>query len=76
MGMISSVINPMDEIDETRIISENQEIDWNYVFLGDNPAAAVAAFVINQGVVIAIAVFLIRRWSKKWNMQFYAQSQN
>ncbi|MDH3656838.1 MAG: hypothetical protein OEM77_01710 [Nitrosopumilus sp.] len=76
MGMVSSVINPMDEIDETRIISENKEIDWNYVFLGDNPAAAVASFVINQGVVIAVAVFLIRRWSKKWNLQFDAQSQN
>ena len=74
MGMVSSVINPMDEIDETRIISENQEIDWNYVFLGDNPEAAIASFVINQGVVIAVAIFLIRRWSKKWNMQFYVQN--
>jgi hypothetical protein len=71
--MVSSVINPMDEIDDERIILENQEIDWNYVFLGDNPEAAVAAFVINQ-VVIAVAVFLIRRWSKKWNMQFDAQN--
>lgn len=74
MGMVSSVINPMDEIDESRIISENQEIDWNYVFLGENPEAAVASFVINQVVVLAVAVFFIRRWSKKWNMQFDTQS--
>jgi hypothetical protein len=73
MGMVSSVINPMDEIDETRIISENQEIDWNYVFLGENPEAAIAAFVINQIVVLGVAVFFIRRWSKQWNKQFDAE---
>jgi hypothetical protein len=73
MGIVSSVINPMDEIDEARMITDNGEIDWNYVFLGDNPEAAVASFMITQGVSISIAVFLIRRWSKKWNMQFDAQ---
>jgi len=69
---ITSVINPMPEIDEydEKLFLENQEIDWGYVFLGNNPEVAIALMVINQGIVLAIAVYVIRKWSKKWNLQF------
>ena len=75
---ITSAINPMPEIDEydEKLFLENQEIDWGYVFLGNNPEVSIASMVINQGIVLVIAVYVIRRWSKKWNLQFDAQSQN
>jgi hypothetical protein len=73
---ITSVINPMPEIDEydEKLFLKNQEIDWSYVFLGDNPEVAIASMVINQGIVLVIAVYVIRKWSKKWNLQFEYQN--
>lgn len=71
MSIISSTVNPMpDESDMEKLVLENQEINWEYVMLGENPEVTIAAIIINQAVVFAVAVYLIRRWSKKWNMQF------
>lgn len=72
LSMITSAINPMPEIEEydEKLFLENQEIDWGYVFLGGNPEITIATMVITQGIVIGVAVYIIRKWSKKWNMQF------
>jgi hypothetical protein len=72
LSTITSVINPMPEIDEydEKLFLDNEEINWSYVFLGENPEVAIASMVITQGIVIGVAVYIIRRWSKKWNMQF------
>lgn len=72
LSVIIEAINPMPEVDEydEKLFLENQEIDLGYVFLGDNPEAAIASIVIQLGVAFALPVYLIRRWSKKWNLQF------
>ena len=71
MSIISSTVNPMpDESDMEKLVLENQEINWEYAMLGENPEVTIATTIINQAVAFAVAVYLIRRWSKKWNMQF------
>ena len=69
MGAIYPLGQPND-ID--KIMLENQEIDWSYMFLGENTEAGIASWIIYQGIVYALAVYLIRRWSKKWNLRFEA----
>jgi len=56
--------------DYDKIFMENQEIDWGYIFLGDTSEDEIILGIIFQVVVLALAVFLIRRWSKNWNKQF------
>ena len=71
MSIISSAVNPMpDESDMENLVLENQEINWEYAMLGENPEVTITTIIINQAIVYAVAVYLIRRWSKKWNMQF------
>ena len=71
MSIISSAVNPMpDESDMDKLILENQEINWEYAILGENPEVTIATTIIYHAVAFAVAVYLIRRWSKKWNMQF------
>lgn len=69
LSMVMGVVNPIPETDEynQKIFLENQKIDWEYAILGDNPENAIASFVIHNIVAYALAVYLIRRWSKKWN---------
>ena len=43
--------------------------DWAHLWFGPNPELGITLFVIDWGLSYAIAVFLIRRWSKKWNEQ-------
>jgi len=71
MSIISSAVNPMpNESDMDKLILENQEINWEYAILGENPEVTIATTIIYHAVAFAVAVYLIRRWSKKWNMQF------
>ena len=71
MSGISSAVNPpMQEIDEDRIMTIHGDINWEYLMLGENPELTIATTIIYQVVVFAVAVYLIRRWSKQWNLQF------
>ena len=71
LSIAMSAVNPMPETDDyDEIFLENQEIDWSYAILGSNPNAAIVSIVIYHVVAYALAIFLIRRWSKKWNLQF------
>lgn len=74
ISLISSVINPMhNSFDEEKFFLENQEINWQYAFLGENPSLTIAMTIIYQAIVLAVAVYIIRRWSKNWNSQFNLQ---
>ena len=66
---LSEVFPLAQPSDYDKIMLEDQ-IDWGYVFLGDNPDDAVASWIIYHVIIYAIAVYLIRRWSKNWNIQF------
>lgn len=70
--LIQSIINPMDESTTyyEKIYSEINGYDWSYAILGSNPELSIASIVIHNAIAYAIAVYLIRRWSKKWNQSF------
>jgi hypothetical protein len=69
-GISSAVNPPITEIDEDRLMTIHGEPNWEYLILGENPELTIATTIIYQAVDLAIAVYLIRRWSHKWNMQF------
>ena len=74
LSMIMGAVLPTHQADDyEKMILDNQEIDWDYVFYGDEPGTTIASWIIYQGIVYALAVYLIRRWSKKWNLQFDAK---
>ena len=67
---LTSVINPANEYDPDNLMTIDGQIDWGYAILGENPALAIASSVIYQGIVFAVSVYVIRKWSKEWNLQF------
>lgn len=74
MSLISSVVNPMaDTRDEEKLLLDNQEINWEYAMWGENPEGAILTAIIYQAILWALAVYLIRRWSKQWNAQFNSE---
>ena len=71
LSVAMETINPIPKDERyDLILLENQEINWEYVFFGEDPGRVIASLVIYQAIVYALAVYLIRRWSKKWNTQF------
>jgi len=71
IGTITSVIAPeSQEYDPERLVSFDGNIDWGYAILGENPGLSLAIIIANQAISLAIAVYIIRRWSKEWNKNF------
>ena len=69
-GINSAILPSIGEYDEDKIMTISGELNWEYLILGENPELAIATMVIYQAVTFAVAVYLIRRWSHKWNIQF------
>ncbi len=71
-GGVSGAVYPMSEVTEynQEHLFTNQEINWAYTFLGENPELSIALFVLGSVVEYGVAVYAIRRWSKEWNIQF------
>ena len=53
-----------------KVFSETTGFDWNYALLGSNPELSVVSILIHNAIAYVIAVYLIRKWSKKWNQNF------
>ena len=70
LSMAMGAVYPGPEMEkyDQNLLLENQEIG-NAAF-GDVPEDEIISFVIQMMVAYSLAVFLIRRWSKKWNLQF------
>ncbi|MFQ5476199.1 MAG: hypothetical protein ACE5DT_04120 [Nitrosopumilus sp.] len=75
-GAVSSVIQmivyPFEEasVYNEKVYSEINGFDWNYAILGNNPELGIASIIVHNAIAYTIAVYLIRRWSKNWNLQF------
>ena len=72
LGIAIGMIYPIPEIDEydQKLLLDDQEIDWSYAVFGDEPEKAITLIIIQKVIEYGLAVYLIRRWSKKWNLQF------
>ena len=68
---VSSAVNPSGgEYDQDKIMTIDGQPNWEYLILGNNPGLAIGMMILYQGVSFAVAVYLIRRWSKEWNTKF------
>lgn len=72
LGMAIGTVYPVLDIDEydQKLLLDDPEIDWSYAVLGGEPEYAITLILIQNVIGYALAVYLIRRWSKKWNLQF------
>lgn len=71
LSTLSSVVVPTgQEYDEKKILTNDGQLNWNYLILGENPGLAISMIILHQSVSFAIAVYLIRKWSGEWNKQF------
>jgi len=68
--IMSLVTPPIDEYDPDKLLTEDGQLNWEYAMFGENRELGIANYLITEGILIAIAVYVIRRWSKQWNMQF------
>ncbi len=68
---VQSAVNPFDEASEydQKVFSEETGFDWGYAVLGSSPELTIYGLIVHTAITYAIAVFLIRRWSKKWNLR-------
>ena len=68
--IMSLVIPPIDEYDPDKLLTIDGQLNWEYAMFGENRELGITNMLITEGILIVIAVYVIRRWSKKWNMQF------
>lgn len=66
----AELIYPQESRYDESMFLENKEIDWAYVTLGENPELTIISIIIHNAVVYTIAVYLIRKWSNRWNKNF------
>jgi len=71
MGTITSLVGPQEEdYDEDKVMNAQGDIDWSYLFWGENPGLVIGTIIASNAVSLGISVYVIRRWSKEWNRQF------
>ncbi len=72
---IQMVVYPFEEdsIYTAKVYSEETGFNWEYAILGQTPELGISMIVLHSAITYVIAVYLIRRWSKKWNLQFTQQ---
>ncbi len=70
LGAIGGIINPPPESNDSELYRDDfGNIDWNKVWFGQNPEFSISFMILNIAITLALAIFLIRKWSKKWNEQ-------
>ncbi len=68
---VQLILIPFDEdpVYDQKVFSEETGFDWGYAVLGGSPELTIGALIVHTAIAYAIAVYLIRRWSKKWNLR-------
>jgi hypothetical protein len=66
----AELIYPQESRYDESMFLENKEIDWAYIMLGENPELTIISIIIHNAVAYSIAVYLIRKWSNRWNQNF------
>lgn len=70
MGVISEVANPNELTADPSLYGDNEKLKLDAVMFGQNPEITKTLIIVNIVLTWAVAVYLIRKWSKKWNEQF------
>ena len=69
-AVIGEIVNPVDLTENSIMNVESGGMDWHTMMFGEHPEIGITLMIINTVVTYCIAVYLIRRWSKKWNEKF------
>ncbi len=68
MGVVGEIVNPTDWTeDSTLYINDDDDVNWNGMGFEENPDASIAIILGNLVITYALAVYLIRKWSREWN---------
>ncbi len=74
VGIVTSIalnaIYPILGMSDEEFSLKDLETDMTHVFPEYDSADAVFGILIQMAVTYAVAVYLIRRWSKQWNRNF------
>lgn len=70
MSVAESLVVPSGLEDEPLYNSNGEEIDWGKIMFGPDPQITIAVIVIDSAIAYIVAIYFIRKWSKKWNESF------
>ena len=71
ISTITSLVGPQaEDYDQDKIINARGDLDWNYLFWGENPGVVFGTMIASNAVSLAVSVYVIRRWSREWNQKF------
>lgn len=71
LSAVGGIINPMSEPDDpTLYMDDFGNIDVGKMWFGPNPEISISFMILNIAITLVVAIYLIRKWSKKWNEKF------
>jgi len=71
ISIATSLLGPQTEdYDPDKIMNSQGDLDWSYMFWGEDPGRVIGTMIASNAVSLGVSVFVIRRWSKEWNLQF------
>jgi len=71
ISTITSLVGPQaEDYDQDRIMNMQGDLDWGYLFWGENPGRVIGTMIASNAVSLGVSVYVIRRWSKEWNRKF------
>ncbi len=70
MSVVGEVINPSGLSDQSMTSSDDPHPDFGKVMFGPNPGISIPITISYTAIAYAIAIYFIRKWSKKWNERF------
>ena len=70
MSVAGEVVNPSGLSDQS--MTSNDELNPNFgeTIVGSNPEISIAIMIVYMVIAYAVAIYFIRKWSRKWNEQF------
>ena len=75
MVAVELMVNPISESDDPALYMDDfGNVDWGKIWFGPNPEVSISFMIVHIAIALIVAVYLIRRWSKKWNEKFSGMS--
>jgi hypothetical protein len=70
MSVVGEVINPSGLSEQPMTPGDELNLDLGKVMFGPNPETSIAIMIADTAIAYIIAIYFIRKWSRKWNEQF------
>lgn len=70
MSVVGEVVNPSGLSDQSTTSSDEINPDFGETVFGSSPETSIAIMIVDTAIAYAIAIYFIRKWSRKWNEQF------